>query len=84
LQFDTVRVYLRNKRWYMLVNGRCIYLGRDNKCKIYDRRPERCRRHNPPGCERFGRYYDVMLNTPEDLENYLGKEKQQKSLKCRK
>ena len=84
LQFDTVRVYLLRKRWYMLVKGRCMYLGSDNRCRIYDKRPERCRRHNPPGCERFGRYYDVMLNTPEDLERHLGREKRRSSLKGKK
>jgi len=76
LHFDTVRIFIRNHRWYILVKGRCIYLDENNLCTIYDRRPAKCRYHNPPDCERFGKYYDVMLTTPEELEQHLnGKRK---------
>jgi Fe-S-cluster containining protein len=73
LQFDTVRIYIRNGRWYQLVKGRCMYLGDDNRCTIYAERPEMCRKHNPPDCEFFGRFYDVMIETPGDLEAYLAR-----------
>ena len=71
LHFDTVRVFIRNHRWYLLVSGRCMYLNTRNRCTIYDRRPEVCRKHNPPDCEAFGEYYDVMFTVPEALEAYL-------------
>jgi Fe-S-cluster containining protein len=71
LQFDTVRVYIRNKRWYQLVEGRCIYLAEDNRCKVYPLRPDVCRKHNPPDCEFFGDFYDVMIETPDQLEAHL-------------
>jgi Fe-S-cluster containining protein len=71
LHFDTVRVYIRNNRWYQLVEGKCIYLDEHNRCRIYETRPDRCRRHNPPNCEFFGDFFDVMFTTPEDLENYF-------------
>jgi Fe-S-cluster containining protein len=78
LQFDTVKVYISKNRWYQLVEGRCIYLSEDNFCTIYDHRPKKCRDHNPPNCERFGKYYDVMLEKPKDLEKYLAKKKKAK------
>jgi Fe-S-cluster containining protein len=71
LQFDTVRVYVRNHTWYQLIDGRCMYLGDDNRCKAYPERPDICRKHNPPNCELFGDFYDVMMETPADLEAYL-------------
>jgi hypothetical protein len=30
-----------------------------------------CRRHNPPDCEFFGKFYDVLLETPDELAAYL-------------
>lgn len=81
LQFDTVRVYIRKRRWYQLVEGRCIHLGEDNFCTIYQKRPQKCRLHNPPNCERYGKYYDVMFKSPADLEGYLMRRKKKKAKK---
>ena len=78
LQYDTVRVFIRNYRWYLLIKGRCIYLDKDNFCTIYDRRPKRCREHKPPDCERYGPFYDVMISTPEELEEYLNGHRKRK------
>jgi len=71
LQYDTVRVFIKNRRWHEIIEGKCIYLLKNNLCKIYDRRPKKCRDHMPPDCDRFGEYYDVLIQTPEELEAYL-------------
>ena len=73
IQYDTVRVFIRSHRWYYIVHGRCQYLTEDNLCSIYERRPHRCRRLNPPECERFGCFYDVMIETPEELDEHLSR-----------
>lgn len=78
LHFDTVSVFIRNHRWYILVRGNCIYLDKNNMCTIYERRPERCRRHPAADCEMTGDYYDVMFNTPEEFEKYLRKDKKKR------
>jgi len=78
LQYDTVRCFVRSHRWYRLVKGRCIYLDRNNRCKIYARRPKRCREHKPPDCEFFGEFYDVMITTPEELDEYLAARKRRR------
>ncbi|MGD9401716.1 MAG: YkgJ family cysteine cluster protein [bacterium] len=78
LRFDTVSVYIRSHRWYLLIEGRCMYLADDGRCLEYDGRPDKCRRHNPPDCEFFGEFYDVMIETPEELEDYLNKKKKRK------
>jgi len=75
LHFDTVRVFIAKRRWHLLVKGTCMYLGPDGLCTIYERRPAKCREHNPPDCERFGQYWDVMISTPEELKRYLASAK---------
>lgn len=75
LHFNTVKVYIRKRRWYQWVEGRCIYLDENHLCKIYDTRPDKCRNHNPPDCELFGKFYDIMFETPEQLEEYFKKSK---------
>jgi Fe-S-cluster containining protein len=75
LYYDTVKVYITSNRWHLLIKGKCIYLNRKNLCSIYDRRPAKCRRHNPPDCERFGEIYDVLISTPDELDEYLNGKK---------
>ncbi len=75
LHFDTVSVFIRNYRWYLLIEGNCIYLDEHNLCTIYDKRPERCRRLPSANCEMTGEFYDVMMHTPEELEDYLDGQK---------
>ncbi|MBD3264401.1 MAG: YkgJ family cysteine cluster protein [Candidatus Omnitrophica bacterium] len=71
LHFDTVKVFIRNRRWYQLVEGRCIYLTEEDRCAIYENRPQKCRKHNPPDCEYFGEFYDILISTPEELDSYF-------------
>ncbi len=75
LHFDTARVFIRSNKWYLIIDGKCIYLSMNNLCKKYTKRPARCRRHNPPDCERFADYYDVLVSTPEEFEDYLSRMK---------
>lgn len=75
LHFDTIKVYVLNRHWYQWVEGRCMYLSKNNKCNIYAHRPDKCRKHNPPNCENHGSFYDIMFSTPDELEKYLKLEK---------
>jgi Fe-S-cluster containining protein len=71
LNYDTVGIYLRNRRWHMVVKGRCQFLDEANLCTIYDRRYDICRDHTPPYCEKYDDWYDVMFTHPDELEAYL-------------
>jgi Fe-S-cluster containining protein len=71
IQYEGVSAFVANRRWYIQVRSRCKYLTRENLCSIYERRPQRCRRHNPPDCERHGDYFTVRLDTPEELEAHV-------------
>jgi len=76
VRFDTVRIYIRNRKWYLLVKGRCMYLNKNYFCDIYSERPDKCRDHVPQNCEKYGQFWDVMINTPEELEAFMKKRKQ--------
>jgi hypothetical protein len=78
LHFDTVKVYIHNRRWYQLIKGRCMYLSPQGLCTIYQKRPAVCRRHNPPHCEFFGDYYDFLISTPRELNDYLDSKRRRK------
>ena len=84
LQYDTVRVFIRSHRWYRLIQGRCIYLDANNRCTIYERRPRRCREMKPPDCEHFGEFWDVMITTPEELDEYFRLERERRRQQRRK
>ena len=75
LQFDSVKVYIRNRRWYQLVHGKCMHLDTKNRCTIYDKRIDKCKLHNPPHCERYGKFYNIMINNPGELDKYILKVK---------
>ena len=84
LHYDTINIYIVNRRWHILVKGRCIYLNKKNQCDIYHKRSRRCRAHKSTDCERHGDYHDVLLKTPEDLDKFLQKEKAKRAKRARK
>lgn len=84
VQYDTVSIAISSHRWHLAVQGRCIYLDKDNLCTIYERRPEICRRHNPPGCERYAPWYDTLIETPEALEAYFEEQREKRRRKRRR
>ena len=78
VQYDTVSVFISNRRWRLLVEGTCQYLGEDDLCTRYATRPEKCRKHNPPDCEFYGAFHDTMLKTPEEVDEYFRRERERK------
>ncbi len=83
VRFNTVSIYIHHNRWHLMIEGHCIYLKND-LCTIYNDRPKKCRNHNPPYCERYDTWHDVLISTPEELKEYLKKEKQDKKNKKKK
>ncbi len=78
LQYHTVAVFVRSYRWYRIIRGPCQYLDSHDRCTIYERRPSRCRAMKPPECEHFGKFWDVIIETPEDLDAHLANGKRRK------
>lgn len=74
VQYDTSFIFILDGKWHHIVKGRCMYLDKKtNLCNIYEERPDKCRDHHPPDCERYGEWYDVWLGDPPTLEDYAYK-----------
>ena len=81
--FDDIRWYLchegstihvEDRHWYLHVQSKCLYLDEDNRCNIYDRRPQICRNHNPGECEYDIKYEaDMSFYSLNQLDEYIAK-----------
>lgn len=51
----------------------CDEMDESGRCRIYDKRPTMCRGHDPEHCvvNGEGSYYNIVLKSVEDVENYL-------------
>lgn len=50
LAHKNVSIHIEKKNWFLMVKSPCKYLSKGG-CKIYDRRPRICRKHDPADCE---------------------------------
>lgn len=65
-------LFTEDGTWYLLVNTVCKHLQPDNRCGIYETRPEICREYSTDDCEFDDRYvYDQYFETAEQLTEYL-------------
>jgi Fe-S-cluster containining protein len=79
--FDYIRWYLLHERaavfvdegtWYLLVHTRCRHLLADNRCGIYETRPEICREYHTDACEYEDDWtYEQYFESPEQVEEYM-------------
>ena len=95
--FDYLRWYLLHDRaslftedgdWYLLVHTTCKHLMADNRCGIYETRPQICREYSTDGCEYEDDWtYEQYFETPEQVEEYadaLSLETEPKSIRSRR
>jgi uncharacterized protein len=80
--FDFVRWYLvhesaslftEDETWYLLVHTQCKHLLADNRCGIYETRPQICRDYHTDECEydenwTYERYFEVADQLTEYRE----------------
>ncbi len=68
-----ISVYIEGGTWYLLVENECEALTADNRCGIYQHRPQICRDHGNRDCELDNPegYYDELLRTREDVNAYI-------------
>ncbi|MDD5011677.1 MAG: YkgJ family cysteine cluster protein [Phycisphaerae bacterium] len=69
-----VSVFVDKKQWYLCTDNKCKYLsGKDNRCKIYAKRPRICREHKSDNCE-LGKHdydYEMHFNNDKQMEEYI-------------
>jgi len=65
-------VFIEDADWYLLVHTRCKHLQSDNRCGIYETRPQICRDYTIEDCEYEDDYvYDHYFETSEQVEEYV-------------
>lgn len=78
--FDNIRWYMMHGRvsayvdegaWYLCVAADCRHLLPDNRCGVYEDRPQICRDYKTSGCEYDDRgVHERNFDTPEQIWEY--------------
>lgn len=71
LLHEQASVFTEDETWYLLVHTPCKHLQNDNRCGIYDTRPQICRDYTTENCEYDDEWtYDHYFETPEQVNEY--------------
>ena len=71
LLHEYATVFVDEETWYLLVHTPCKHLEADNRCGIYETRPQICRDYSNDNCEYEDDYtYERYFETPEQIEEY--------------
>ncbi len=87
LLHDRATVFKEDDDWYLLVHTECEHLQADNRCGIYDTRPQICRDYTTKECEYEDDWtYDFYLETADQVAEYTEAviQKKGRSIRSRK
>lgn len=71
LLHEHASVFVEGDSWYLLVHTICKHLQSDNRCGIYETRPQICRDYSTDNCEYDEDHtYDQYFETAEQIEEY--------------
>lgn len=71
LLHELATVFTEDEDWYLLVHTPCKHLREDNRCGIYETRPQICRDYTTDSCEYDDDWtYERYFETPEQIEEY--------------
>ena len=90
LVHENVVVFVEKKQWYIGIMNRCKHLQPDNRCGIYETRPQLCRSYSSDHCDYHGGdyNYEQLFTSAEDLWafalEFLRDQRQGKSKRRRK
>lgn len=77
-----VWVYIDDRVWHLAFDAVCSHLDEDNRCTIYDDRPDICRQYGRDSCEGSGDLnHQHEFRTIEEVDKYLAKRKKKKRKK---
>jgi Fe-S-cluster containining protein len=80
-----ISVFVEDGDWYISIKNKCRHLTKDNRCRVYDKRPRICRGYRHSTCDFVEGYYDYSLHFTNDkqMAEYIkvkfGNAKKQKS-----
>jgi len=81
--YDDIRWYLCHKDitifvddgdWYINIKNKCRHLSeKDNRCRIYDKRPGICRQYRHADCDFVeGKYdYELHFTSDKQMQEYM-------------
>lgn len=65
-------VFVEDDDWYLMVHTKCKHLKDDNRCGVYEYRPQICREYKTDVCEYEDDWtYEHYFETPEQVEEYI-------------
>ena len=71
LLHEHATVFTEDDTWYLLVHTTCKHLQPDQRCGIYETRPQICRDYSTDDCEYDSTWtYDRYFETPEQIAEY--------------
>ncbi|MGE3243559.1 MAG: YkgJ family cysteine cluster protein [Pirellulales bacterium] len=71
LLHDRATIFREDEDWYLLVHTTCEHLQADNRCGIYETRPQICRDYTTKDCEYDDDWtYDFYLETADQVAEY--------------
>ena len=69
LLHERASIFTENNTWYLLVHTVCKHLGEDNRCGIYETRPQICRDYTTEDCEYEDSWtYERYFETAEQIK----------------
>lgn len=72
LLHERASVFVEDESWYLLVHTNCKHLQPDNRCGIYDTRPQICRDYSTANCEYDeDATYEKYFETAEQVAEYM-------------
>ncbi len=68
-----VNVYIDEEgEWHLEFLTPCEFLGEENKCKIYDKRPEICKEYKHNECTFHNDYSEkINFSSIDEFDNYM-------------
>ena len=72
LMHQGIMVFVEEGDWYIQFQTRCKNLGADNRCMVYESRPQICREYEPGDCDYSGSDYgyDHLFTHPQQIEAF--------------
>ncbi len=71
LLHEFAAIFTEDDDWFLLVHTKCKHLQNDNRCGIYETRPQICRDYTTKNCEFDDSYtFDRYFETAEQIEEY--------------
>ena len=72
LMHEGITVFVEEDEWYCQFQTTCRNLGLDNRCTVYDTRPEICAEYKAQDCDYVGGTYgyEQLFTHPKAIEDY--------------